>query len=656
MAKMKKDNKELNEVLTKDALQDNSFDADSLFKRHKNTIGAEGKIGDEYAQKGYELLNEYKNQLKSEKARIIENEKWYRLQNWRVIGRDKHASTEQKSTSAWTLNAIANKHADAMDNYPSPNVLPRESSDETAAKMLSEIIPCILDRRDYEETYSDLWWYKLKQGTCVTKIFWNPDLENGLGDIDIKKVDLLSLYFEATVNDIQDSANIFETSLVAKDILEEQYPFVKEYLDTTKELSDLKEYDSINGVTNSLMDDKVEIIDWYYKKRSGSKTVVHYIKFVKGCILYASENDQQYKDGGFYESGLYPYDFDRMYIQENSPLGFGCIDICRSPQEYIDRLNDVILKNALVTSRPRYFVRENAGVNIEEFTDASKDIVHYTGSLEDIQQITASSLPPIYATILNNKIDELKETVGNRDFSQGGTTSGVTAASAIASLMEAGSKLSRDNIKSSYRSFTRTCHKIIELIRQFYDIERCFRITGEDGKNEFVTFNSAMIGAEQKTVGNEIFERVPIFDIKVYAQKSNPFSVVSQNELALQFYQLGFFNPQMADQSLACVDMLEFEGKSKVVQKIQQNGTMYTQLQQAMQTIAMLQQQLTGQAQASPQAGQPTPQTGQPMPEGGSEDLRQLENNSLGRAVSDSKNARVNRAKEAAQKAATPKA
>lgn len=646
MAKtMNDDEKALNEVLTKEA-PDTS--PDKLFGRHKNKIGADGKIGDEWAKKGADLLLNYKNQLASEHERLIENERWYQLQNWREMDKDgARTGTERQSTSAWTLNAIANKHADAMDNYPQPNVLPREKSDENAAKALSAIIPCILERRDYEETYSNMWWYKLKSGTGCIKVFWNQDLENGLGDIDITKVDLLSLYYEATVNDIQDSANIFEVYLVDKEALKEEYPFI-ENPDTTKEFYGERRYDQINGISTDFTDEKVEVVDWYYKKKVGSRTVVHYIKFTHGAILYASENDQRYADTGYYESGMYPYDFDRMYIKEHSPLGFGVVDVCRSPQEYIDRMNDVFLKNALVNSRPRYFVNEGMGINLDDFTDLSKDIVKYNGNIEDIKPIEASVLPPIYVTMLNNKIDELKETVGNRDFSQGGTTSGVTAASAIASLMEAGSKLSRDNIKASYRSFTRICLKIIELIRQFYDVTRCFRITGEDGTQQYQEFNNTMM-QDKRTVGNEVFERLPIYDIKVSAQKSNPFSVVSQNELALQFYQLGFFNPQMADQSLACIDMLEFEGKQKIMQKIQQNGTLAQQLQAAMQQIAQLQAIITGQTQ-------PTPDASQPMPQDNTQDLRQMENNSLGRAVRDSKNAQVNRAKESAQKAATPRA
>ena len=55
--------------------------------------------------------------------------------------------------------------------------------------------------------------------------------------------------------------------------------------------------------------------------------------------------------------------------------------------------------------------------------------------------------------------------------------------------------------------------------------------------------------------------RLPVFDIKVTAQKKNVYTKVSQNELALQFFQLGFFNPQMTDQTLMCLEMMDFDGK-----------------------------------------------------------------------------------------------
>lgn len=43
----------------------------------------------------------------------------------------------------------------------------------------------------------------------------------------------------------------------------------------------------------------------------------------------------------------------------------------------------------------------------------------------------------------------------------------------------------------------------------------------------------------------------------------------------------------MTDQALACLDMMDFDGKDFVMNKISQNGVMYDRLQQ-MQQLAML--------------------------------------------------------------------
>ena len=78
--------------------------------------------------------------------------------------------------------------------------------------------------------------------------------------------------------------------------------------------------------------------------------------------------------------------------------------------------------------------------------------------------------------------------------------------------------------------------------------------------------------------GMDMGMRIPLFDIEVTAQKQSPYSKMAQNELALQFYNAGFFNPQMADQALACLDMMDFDRKEFIMQKISENGGMLKQM------------------------------------------------------------------------------
>ena len=114
-----------------------------------------------------------------------------------------------------------------MDNYPDPVVLPREKSDEPTAKTLSAVVPCIMDQNGFESTYSDICWYKIKKGTGVYGVFWNSSKENGVGDIEIKKQDILNLFWEPGINDIQESRNFFSLALVDSDLLEQRYDFLR---------------------------------------------------------------------------------------------------------------------------------------------------------------------------------------------------------------------------------------------------------------------------------------------------------------------------------------------------------------------------------------------------------------------------------------------
>lgn len=542
-------------------------------------------IGREQVQTANQTMMRYKEGKANLERKIVENEQWYKLRHWECL-RDKQQDIQP--TSAWLFNSIANKHADAMDNFPSPNILPREEGDKAEAEMLTSIVPVILDQCEFEQTYSDVWNYKLKTGTGVYGIFWDKSKLNGLGDISIRKVDIINLFWESGIQDIQKSRNLFHVELKDNDLLRGQYPQLEGKLSSATMDVAKYVYDDNVDTTN-----KSVVVDWYYKKQNQSgKTVLHYCKYVNDVVLFATENEPDYAERGWYDHGLYPFVFDTLFPVEGTPCGFGYIDVAKDAQAYIDRGNQAIMKNMLANAKPRHFIRSDGSVNEEEYADTTKDFIHVDGNLgqDSILPVQPNTLNNIYVEVINNKIDELKETTGNRDISTGGTTAGVTAASAIAAMQEAGSKLSRDNNKASYRAFRKLCLIVIELIRQFYDMPRCFRIMGDNGAARFVQYSNAGIMPQQQgmEMGVDMGYRLPLFDIEVTAQKQSPYSKMSQNELALQFFGAGFFNPQISDQALACLDMMDFDRKHFVMQKIAQNGTLYQQLMMAQQQVVAL--------------------------------------------------------------------
>ncbi len=544
-------------------------------------------IGKEQVQQAYQLLCRYREGKANLESRIIENEQWYKLRHWGCM--DKKRPGPVEPVSGWLFNAIANKHADAMDHMPGANILPREASDEQEARMLSSLVPVVLEQNDFEQVYDRVWDSKLKAGTGVYGVFWDKDKLGGLGDISVCRVDVLNLFWESGITDIQHSRNLFHVQLMDNDLLQQQYPWLEGKLGgPTVDISRYIYDDTVDTTGKSA------VVDWYYKKRFEGKTLVHYCKFVGETVLFATENEETFAHRGWYDHGLYPFVFDPLFRMEGTPCGFGYIDLGKSAQEYIDRGNQAILQNMLVNARPRHFIRTDGEVNEEEYADVTRDFIHVQGNLgqDSILPVQTRPLNDIYVTVINNKINELKEVTGNRDVSTGGAA-GVTAASAIAAMQEAGSKLSRDNIKASYRAFRQVVLMSIELIRQFYDVPRCFRILGADGAQQFVQYsNTGLLPQHQGTaLGADMGYRIPLFDVQVIAQKQSPYTKLSQNEMALQFFGAGFFDPRRADQALMCLQMMDFDRKEQVISLVARQ--------------AHLQQQMMGAAQQSYHAPEP---------------------------------------------------
>ena len=561
-------------------------------------------VGTEQLKKFTQVLQKYKAGKAQTENRILASENWWKLRNTTEEQKDTNIGADGgfTATSGWLHNVIVSKHADAMEAYPEPNILPREEGDKGEAQKLSAIVPCVLEQNQFEATYSGSMWQKLKTGTGVYKVVWDQSKLNGLGDISVERVNLLNIYWEPGVTDIQRSRYFFHTELFDKDVLEQQYPQLVDKLKGQSFMSTKFLYDDSVDTAN-----KHTVIEVYYHKFVQGKNTLQYCRYVGDQVLYATENDtqpivnavtQQPKPPmaitGLYDHGKYPYVFDALYPIEGSPCGYGYVDICRNPQMVIDLLNTSFVKNAMVGAVPRYFRRQDGGVNAEQFLDLSNPLVDVTGNIDEsaLRRIEHDTLDSNYIAVLDRTIQELRETSGNTETSTGNISSGVTAASAIAALQEASGKGSKDSTQTSYRAYTQIVDLCIELIRQFYNLPRQFRIVGDYGMQKFISYTNA--GIVQQHQGNDFGQdmgfRLPVFDIKVSAQKKNVYTKVSQNELALQFFQHGFFNPQMTDQTLMCLEMMDFDGKDGIMQKVAQMGTMYQKLMQYMQLALTLAQ------------------------------------------------------------------
>ena len=540
-----------------------------------------GKIKSEFIDKAKRCLEQYENEKHTLVERIKDNLSVYRQEYAQLYDKNKN-STEPKS--AFILSAVENKQADFSDNFPIPNLLAREPSDEETAKLLTQIIPTILDNTEFKKVYKEHSRQKIKKGTGIYGVFYNQAKE----DIEICELDILNVFCDMHVKDIQDSEFFFIIEYVSNSLLKEKYPHAAELFD-----GDTQKQGYLGTNQTVTLPHKSRIVDCYYKKNDGS---VHLMKMCKGNVIEATEDLAGYEDG-LYKHGKYPVVFDSFYPDDDSPFGFGIIDVAKHQQGYIDRLDGAILKNCFRAGIPKVIVSDDSGINPDDFADDSKEIIEAHNLNENTYRVVdKKALPAEVINHRNSKIVELKEFVGNRDFQQGGTANGVTSGSAIQVLQEAGDKLSRSQIDDTYQAYKEVVAMCIELVREFYTEEKVYRITNELGGKEYKIFSNEMLVSQEEVRDplGFILETKPKkveFDISIVPQRQNVYKRETNNQTITQLWQMGFFNPQNVDISILALKAMNFDGRDSLIQSLTELKEQQTKQLQAVQMMQMQQGQ-----------------------------------------------------------------
>lgn len=565
-------------------------------------IGREGIINSEWCRKASETLNRYKSQKAVLDTKVKEANEWYMQRHWKIV-KKLTVDTKQapEPTTAWLFNSICNKHADAMDYYPQSVFLPRSSDDEVIASQLGTVVSAIKEECGYQKIYDDKWWDKLIGGSGIVGTFWDFHKHGGAGGIEMRLVSILNLFWKGKIDDIQKSPYVFEVEEVDKDQLVAECPFLKDKLITIDNVAE--EYESEEQKDD--LQNATVIHAWY--KKAGK---LHYCKYCQDEVIYASENDPRFKKTGIYMHGEYPYHVDRLYPVKNSIAGMGYVDLFSSCQMYIDKLEQAMLENAIANSKPRMLVSDRAGINKDEFADITVPLVHVENLDERaVLPLKSSELSGAAFNMLADKINEMKETSANRDFAQGSVSSGVTSGAAIAALQESGNKTSRDIIKASYYVEGKIDEQIINLLRQFMTLPQFYRVVGKDKSTEYIEFsNAGLLPQKKMTESGDVYYKLPIFDIKIRAQKQSPFSTMEENERVMAMFNMGMFRPEMATQTILALKAMDFEGKDEIIGEVQKYGTIYEELVRTKQELELVK------AQFMPQLGGMNPAMGMQKP------------------------------------------
>ena len=285
-----------------------------------------------------------------------------------------------------------------------------------------------------------------------------------------------------------------------------------------------------------------------YDAKSGQYRV-HMQKLAGGVLL---EDSRQQKPAGYFAHGQYPFVVTPLFPRKGTCLGFGFVDMFEKAQLYSDKLDQILLKNALMASHNKLLVTGASGFDIDDLRDWSKE-VHKGENLNGVTWFPTPPLPAYLVSYTQAIRESIKEESGSNDFSRGMTTGGVTAASAIAALQEMSSKRSRMAVRAVHDAFADAVRQELEVEREFCLLPRQVALPSADQRQAMLT---ADMLSQETALGN----RVPLeFNVSVKVQRENRFTVAAHNELILNMTNMGMLTPDVA------MELMLFDGKEQAM-------------------------------------------------------------------------------------------
>ena len=500
-----------------------------------NRAGREETPGireDELAARAYRLYDSFYEATREYRDKCRQNEAFWRANHWQTMPRrDEEEPRPVTPVLFSTLEAVL---ADIMDHYPTAVLLGETPVDDAAAERLTQLVRYVLARGRYRRVYRRKCRDALMKGTSVQEVFWDPAAQNGLGDVAVRDWDIKQFVWDPKFENFQDGRACFKFSHYPREWYTARYPRQAEMI-----MSDRHRREGDWGAATRMHEEDIMLLEYWWREEGYAR--VHMAKLAGGVVL---EDSRLARPMGMYAHGKYPFVMESLYPMSGQPVGIGFVDVLGNLQQYADQLDQIILKNTLMSGQLKLLVNRAADLDEEALLDGRAEVVRGARIDEGaVRWMQAAPLSPYVVGHQMEKVRAVKEESGQNLFNRGETSGGVTAATAILALQEGGNKRSRMLVEQMYDGFEELVRMLCAVIIENYSEARVFRAGGEDGALLEACFDGLESG----------------FDVRVEVEKQTPYSTLYQNELAMQLMQSGVLTSGEA------LELMQFEGRDKVI-------------------------------------------------------------------------------------------
>lgn len=498
---------------------------------------------------------------------------------------------KEKGPQLNTLNStMDNMIADYVDNMPEVVLMPESSSTEEAARQMTDVVSWVFHHADLPEVWQESMEDVIVTGTGVFQHYFDPDMDIGgeKGNIGLVNWPPESWLPDPAYDNYQDGRAVIKVCNHPISWFVQHYPEQAPYIDPDgEEMLDYMQ-DGRKNIGYNHDDPLVCLLEVWYRRYDASKKrySIHMAKVAGNCLLEDSREDHS---DGVYTHGMYPFTVLRFRKRKGTAYGAGMCHEFADTQRMINRYIRYIDENIRASARFKIIVSEQAGVDMTALLDLNQEVVKTKNAIvkEGMDWFQPQPLNSLVPTMMGALQDTMKQDSGQNQWSRGEGGQGVTAASAINMLQNAGGKISRMHINDFLNQFKTTCEQIISLIGEFFEDGRIFSIYGEQGGKDV---RSVKLDHKKMFGGTEAY-RKPAFMVRIMPQRSSPDQIEAFNNKVLRVIELSQ-QAGLPIPAVVAIKMLQMTGKEQIVPLLEEVDTQQQLMQQMKQQLDTVMQQL----------------------------------------------------------------
>ena len=474
-----------------------------------------------------------------------------------------------------TLNSCTdNVIAEQIDNMPEAKMAPEREETAASAEEMSDVVSYVLYQSGWPGKYQTLMEDAVVTGTGVAQVYWDGAMDDGQGMVSVLAWHPEDFYPDPMCENLQDGRACFKATHTTVAWIEARYPHAEGYVQADR--ADEADEPGLHDVPAG--DAKTTLLEFWYKTydADSGRTRVHMALMAGRALLYSTElgfggaDAEEYAEG-VYAHGLYPFTLYKYRHVWRRPFGTGLIHDYEQAQRAIDRYQKYIDDNARHSSIQRHFIRRGSGISADDVADMSRTIIEWEGSdiREVLQTVQAQPLNGQVYQMMQYLCDTMKQDCGQNQFMRGEAGMGVTAASAIRSLQEAGGKVGRWHTEVFKDAFREMIEQVLWVLSEYMEPGRTLRIVG--GWDSTGAMSDRLVTLLAADADGDRLPR-PAYTVRVQVQRSNPLQIQADNEFLLQAAQIcAEYGTPLPPQAI--IGMMEgYRTKNSVLRAVQENA------------------------------------------------------------------------------------